>query len=248
MADDGVEEAPSPFRRPMFILSAGFLAAIVVLAAFMLRASLGDDSDPPGGSSPQPTAAGNAGGIPAGTGNCRPADTNQQIPAAAPPGVNWQIFKSSALPVSAAAGPLITEGDVVRCYAHTPAGALIAATQLSARVELADGWRQVVNRSVVAGPGREAFVQEHAKQASSAPAGAGSLAQVAGFRFVTFSPETAVIELVVRAPTTGSLASSVTTVKWADGDWKLELQPDGSANSQPRLIESLDGYARWGGV
>jgi hypothetical protein len=247
MASDDADKESGPFRRPAFILSAGFLAAIAVLAAFMVRASLSDDPAP-AKSSPPPTSAGNAGAVPAGTGGCRPTDTNQSIPTAAPPGVTWQVFKSSVLPTSPAAGPLITEGEVVRCYAHTPTGALIAATQISARVEIADGWRQVLDRSVVAGAGREVFVQEHSKEASRAPTEPGSLAQVNGFRFVTYSPETAVIELVVRAPNTGSLASSVATVKWVGGDWKLELQPDGSANSQPRLIDSLDGYARWGGV
>lgn len=243
MSDDGSDNAPSPFRRPMFILSAGFLAVIIVLAAFMVRSSLGDDSGTPEATPPATAAA-----PPSGDGACRPTDTNQQIPTSPPPGVSWQVFKGLALPASAAAGPLVTDGDVVRCFARTPAGALIAATQISARVEFADGWQQVADQSVIAGPGRSAFLREHAKATASQPTGPGSLAQVTGYKFVTYTTDVAVIDTVVRAPTSGSLASSITTVKWVDGDWKLELQPDGSVNSPPRLIQTLDGYVPWGGV
>jgi hypothetical protein len=242
MANDGYDKEPSPFLRPMFILSAAFLTVVAVLAAFVVWAS--DDDDPPKGVIPQRT--GEQAGTSEGRGGCRPVDTDQRVPTAAPPGVSWQVFKGVALPFSSSAGPMVTEGDVVRCYARTPVGALIAMAQTVPRVEYTDGWRQVVNRSVVPGPGQAALLRERTG-GPTAPTGPGNIAQYAGFKIVTYSQDVAVFEIAVRV-SDGRFATSVCTVRWVGGDWKLELKPDGSTNSAPQVIDSLDSYVPWGGV
>jgi hypothetical protein len=154
------------------------------------------------------------------------------------------------VPVSPTAGPLVIQGDVARCYAQTPMGALLAAAQISARIMYSDQWQQVVEQQVLPGPGREAFVRKGGgTRPSELPASGGGLGQLAGFKFVTYSPQATVLELVTRF-SGGQYMATTLTVRWHGGDWRLELQPDGSPATSPRLVSALEeqGYVPWGGV
>lgn len=238
------DQAPSPFRRPGFVAAAGFLAVIVVLGVVVAVADSGagssDDSAAPATAPPSGDGGRTSGG-------CQPTDTTQQVPTAAPPGVRWELFQAIALPTSATAGPLVQHGERRSCYAHTPVGAMIAALQISARLTYSSQWRVILDQQVVDGPGKTALARERASTGASPPLPAGEVAQVAGFRFITYSADTAVISLLLRlAPST--YAESTLTVKWQDGDWRLELQPDGSPDIAGPQRSSLEGYVAWGGV
>lgn len=237
------DQAPSPFRRPGFLAAAGFLAIIVVLGVVVAVASSGGDSA--GDSAVPATAPPGASSAPGGS--CHPTDTTQQVPTTAPPGVRWELFQAIALPTSATAGPLVQHGEQRSCYAHTPVGAMIAALQISARLTYSSQWRVILDQQVVDGPGKTALARERASTGARPPLPAGEVAQVAGFRFITYSADTAVISLLLRlAPST--YAESTLTVKWQDGDWRLELQPDGSPDIAGPQRSSLEGYVAWGGV
>ena len=74
----------------------------------------------------------------------------------------------------------------------------------------------------------------------------GTYGQTAGFRFVAFTPDVASIQLVTRFPTSGNLQIVTVTVKWVDGDWRLELQPDGGSSPTAQRSSDLDGFVVWG--
>ncbi|GAA4060835.1 hypothetical protein [Actinomadura miaoliensis] len=244
-ADDGLEES-SPFRRPAFLMSAGFLAVVAVLGAVTFIRSPAPRSEQPSG--PQAGDTPSTGATQAPASGCRPSDTSQQVPAGPPPGVTWQVYKTMALPYSSAAGPLVVsaDGEVARCFAHTPLGALLAATHLSSRYVFSTQWRVITTEQVIPGPGRDAYVKLRKNRGVDVVV-PGSLGQIAGFQFVTYGPQTAVVQLVMRF-STGQMSVSAVTVKWQDGDWKLELQPNGSPSASQQLVSSLNGFARWGGV
>jgi len=132
-------------------------------------------------------------------------------------------------------------------YAHTPTGALLAATQIGARylISPGDDWRRVVQEQVLSGPGRDVYVEKRAKVTSSAPP--GTYGQFAGFRFVTYTPDVAVIQLVSRF-SDGTLQVSTYTVRWVNGDWRLQLQPDGGASPTLQRVDNLAGFVPWGGI
>ncbi len=77
----------------------------------------------------------------------------------APAGVTWQLWQSVALPFSKAAGPQIVQGNVARCYAHTPTGALLAAVQIQYRLGISSNWRQIADTQIMPGPGRNVFIR-----------------------------------------------------------------------------------------
>jgi hypothetical protein len=236
------EETPSLWRQPTFIASAAFLLLVLALAIVMV---VRGGSGPTATQSPSPSATPSQEAAAPSTGGCNTADTTQAVPVAAPAGVTWQVFNGAALPVSRTAGPLVIEEGVARCYAHTPVGALMAAAQISARYIFASDWRTVTERQVMPGPGRDAYLRLRGTKPGG-PAAPGGLGQFAAFRFVTYSPQAAVVQFVMRY-STGQQASTVLTVRW-DGDWKLELQPDGTPNPPPQQTTSLEGFTPWGGV
>jgi hypothetical protein len=133
-------------------------------------------------------------------------------------------------------------------FEQTPTGALIAAAQISSRFLISPGqdWRKVVKDQVAPDAGRDAYVDKRAKVTVSTVA-PGTYGQFAGFRFVTYSSETAVIQYVTRF-TNGNLQVTTDTVRWIDGDWKLQLQPDGSPSPTAQGVTSLTGFVPWGGL
>ena len=177
---------------------------------------------------------------------CHVAPSSQAVPQYTPQGITWQLYQTVALPYSKKAGPMAVDGGVARCYAHDPLGALLAASQISARYLVAPDWRRVLQLQVMPGKGRAAYAKLRAKYGGpgSQPS---SVAQLAGFKFITYSPAIAVIDMAM-SNGQGSLQAYPVTVVWSGGDWKLQLQPDGSDAPQALPISSLVGFATWSGV
>ena len=172
-----------------------------------------------------------------------PADAGPLLVA---PEVDWQLFAGVPLPYSRTAGPLVVDGPVYNGYARSQTGALIAAVQIGTRylVTPGEGWRKVLGRQVLPGLGRDVFARNRAGVDVDDPP--GTYGQPAGFRFVAYTPDVASIQLVSRFPTTGNLQVVTVTVHWADGDWRLQLQPDGGSSPTAQAAADLDGFVVWG--
>ena len=226
-------------------VTAAVIVALIVLAGVVVVLVTRDDEQAPPAASPPSAAPAQPG--PSAAGGERPAG-DQALPAAAPTGVTWSLFQGVALPSHPTAGPTRVAGPVHAGYAHTPTGALLASPQIGYRhlITPGDDWRRVVEQQVVPGPGRDAFVQARGK-VTTTDVPPGTYGQIAGFRFVTYSPDTAVIQFVTRFKN-GTLQVTTTTVRWVAGDWKLQLQPDGSESPTVQRVDSLAGFIPWGGV
>lgn len=236
--------------RPGFVLVATAVAALA--GAGFVALSAGDASGP----SPGPVV----GGAPstAGPETAEPAwDISGQVAVDAPefeplltaPPVTWELFEGVPLPYSATAGPRLVDGPVYAGFARSQAGALLAAAHLATRYLLtpSPGWRQVVARQVLPGPGRDAYVRLRAT-VDDVPdaANAGGQGQPAGFRVLAFTPDVAVVQEAIRFPRSGVLQVTSTTLRWAGGDWRLQLQPDGSTSPTAQQVADLDGFVLWG--
>jgi len=225
-------------------VAAGVVAVVILVGAGAVALS--------GGASP--SAAPTAGPVaPATAGPAPPVDlapttspTVAEGPLLVAPRVDWQLFVGVPLPYSKTGGPLKVDGPVYSGYQRSQTGALIAAAQLGTRYLLTpgDGWRELLERQVLPGVGRDTFARLRATVDEDAPP--GSYGQPAGFRFVAFTPDVAAIQFVSRFPTTGNLQVVVVTVKWVDGDWRLELQPDGGSSPTAQAVPDLDGFVVWG--
>jgi hypothetical protein len=183
-----------------------------------------------------------------------PASTDDAVrqdvaPLLSAPPVTWELFSGVALPYSATAGPRSVDGPVYAGYERSQTGALIAAAQLGARYLLTPGddWREVAERQVLPGVGREVFLAARA-EVDDLDVQPGSYGQLAGFRILAFTPDVAVICFVSRFSLTGQLQATTTTLKWTVGDWHLELQPDGGLSPTALTVPDLDGFVVWGGA
>lgn len=238
---------PGRSNRGRWVIALVVLALVcVIVGAFALHRS----GDGPGRSESQapagdPTASAPSSPAPSSPPASTPDSGTGAVPTSTPKGVHWELFRGLALPSSRAAGPYVIDGPVLRNYEHTPTGALVAATQISARYLITPngGWRRVLKEQVVPGPGRDAFTTLRAGLTDEAPA--QGFAQFAGFRFVTYTPQVAVISLANRA-SSGKLTATNTTVHWSNGDWKVEIAASGLA--MPQAITNLAGYVPWSGV
>lgn len=248
MSERGTGERRIPARTAAAVLVAAGIAVtalVLVLTGGPSRPSAPRSADAPAAAAPLPGPAGGT----AGNG-CAPRDSNPSLPEQPPMDVTWSLFRTAALPVSASAGPTRFEGPVARCYARTPRGALMAAINLFYRIAVTAPDTTVALRQVVAGPGRDELLDQLRQARPDEPAdqASGSLAQLAGYRIVSYTPDTTVVTLVNGATATNSLKSGDVTVRWQDGDWKLVARPDGWISTPPTPLRSLAGFTPFGGV
>lgn len=233
------------------------LLAVLIAAIALIVVEVGGGSGSSHTAAPQPTSTptGSPGGASSSTTATTGTDTscslpagNQAVPDYTPAGITWRIYQTIALPYSPTYGPQYVDGDIARCYAHDPTGALIAASQISARLVAAPS-TDVAKAQVVPGAGQQAFISKDSEALKNQQGGntPGSFAQFAGFKYVTYTPATAVVEMVTQGSNGGYQAEAV-TVAWANGDWKLVLQPDGSTSPNAFPVTSLAGFAGWAGV
>ncbi|MFJ8166505.1 hypothetical protein ACIRBY_37075 [Streptomyces sp. NPDC096136] len=244
-------ENPGPFSSKAFIASAAFVAGIALLGAVIAVTGGPDESKrataAPSASAPPPAAPAPGQGLPAGSPCPATGETNDRIPLDPPPAVTWSITDGFALPASRTAGPVQINGDVARCYAHNPVGALLAAVNITARAMSAKDWRAIADQQMV-GDGKMNYIttrENYEKsQGTSAALRAGEHGQLAGFKYITYGTDTAVVDLVWRSPS-GTLAAGPATLRWSGGDWKNEVTisaPPGKA------LDNLAGYIEWSGI
>ena len=262
MAPNEHDEGRSPWTRPAFILSGAFLVVVVLLGLWLV-ASSGHGHRSGTGKAAAPTSTGATSrtrpgaartSVPttaprATASGCHLPAGSQDVLSVAPAGITWQLWQGIALPYSKTAGPELVQGDVARCYAHSPLGALLAAVQISYRFTVSSDWQPIVYEQVMSGPGRNALIrmEKAAAKQPNPPSPPGTYTQVAGFSFVTYTPEVAVIDIVSRSDN-GVMQVGTYTVQWSNDDWKLMLQPDGSFTPPVQPVSSLVGYVEWGGV
>jgi len=140
-------------------------------------------------------------------------------------------------------GPMeVSANGVPRCFAETPAGAVLAAANYIAFGSGSpDHGAELAASAIAPGLGQNAAI-EAAGAASGAVPGT---VQIAGYRLDRYDPESTDMALVVRTDD-GSYASGDLVLKWIQGDWKLVVDPGTGQLAELRAIASLGGFTPWG--
>ena len=230
-------------RKSRVVLAAVALLLLVGLSVVALVLGRGDGSAPPTG----PVATGPSRAAEPEASATTPPAMDAKPLTEAPAGVTWELFQGVALPTSRTDGPTRIDGPVHAGFTRTPTGALLADVQISSRILIdpqVDSIRQVVETQLVEGPGKTAYLNLISPLTENTPPASG-YAQIAGFRYVTYTSELAVISRATRDPA-GRVQVSTDTLRWIDGDWKLDLPPSGL--QQPQVVQDLHGYVPWSGV
>jgi hypothetical protein len=175
-----------------------------------------------------------------------------------PPGMRWDRIGGVDLPVSAATGPADLSGGRARGFAHTPAGAVVAAAHLVARTtaELGPAVFEPTIREQVVGPDAAAmatvvadtYTQTCAQQGIPYGQPLGNLpAALVAARIDHYTPTTAALELLTSAVDgTGVIryATTTLTMSYVDQDWRLVAPSDGRWDSQVTIVDptTLTGF------
>ncbi|MFJ3825992.1 hypothetical protein [Streptomyces nodosus] len=246
-------EPQNPYTRPGFIASAGVIAVIIALIPVLILTSGGDDSSDDKASGTQNSSQAVA--SPSVSASEQQEETQSSCPVLkdittdtasinelAPIGLSWKKFGPINLPASKDAGPAVIDGQVARCYAHTPRGALLALTNISIRSANGPDWREVVAQQVYPNEAQEVFEQgvaaSRVDQTSDFPSSTPTLA---GYKLISYTPDTAVIDLAFDTPG-GMVLTMVLTARWHEGDWKQQMSPNGGQSESVVKRFNADGY------
>lgn len=234
-----------PWTRPGFIASAALVFIVIVAGALIavLGADDGRDNNADGTPPASPAPADPA---PQSPDQALPTT----IPTTAPQGVRWELVRALPVPVSDTAGPTQVTGTTASGFARTPEGALIAAAQIGVRSGYSLGreyWEPTMEHQFVPSADRDKLLELH-RTSDAAPAAPGAQSQIAGFQYLSYTPDSAAIGLVMRAPSAGTPRYHVLTLTllWRDGDWLMQAPPGGTWVSVNRNISDLTGVVEWG--
>ncbi|WP_031134227.1 MULTISPECIES: hypothetical protein [Streptomyces] len=254
-------ELSEPYwRQRGWQVSAAFLGVVVLLSGIVaLTAGRGTADDRAGA----PPSKGPLSGSPAmrdgRPDGCRTDDGGGDVMPTAPPGdVDWRTLGVTRVPVSASAGPTLTQGPVWWCFAHTPAGAVLAAHIIPSHMSGPD-WRTVAQEQVVPGRGRDLFVFKRSTVRDDAPgggrdtgsgsspdtgSGSSSVASYAGFSVPAYSGRAATVELLLK--TAQGYATTSVSLRWSGGDWKVQPSDNGALHTPVKAVQGTNGHLLWG--
>ncbi|MFE0588400.1 hypothetical protein [Micromonospora echinospora] len=219
-----------------WLLSAAFLAGAMLLTVVVWVDR--DTDEGPAGPGGPPVAV----GLPTADAQvCPPGQTVTSGPATPPGDVTWQVVDSGKrIPVSASQGPTRTGGPLLRCFARTPMGAVLAAHVIPTGLGGPD-WAAVADRQVVPGRGREVLLARLAVAAETTARGGGSYL---GYDLVRYAPESAQVRLLVQSGS-GGYASTLVELRWDGGDWKVLPSRTGAVHTGSAAVTGSAGFTLW---
>ncbi|GEM_PF-3201863 len=192
--------------------------------------SSGHSSSPP--PSTQPTSQSPVGWPDSG---CNGTTGSAGSPVAALAAATWQPFLAAAIPASSELGPKRLSDPLRECFQHSPAGAVMAAANITLAAFTPGTGQRVIESQFVSGPGRD-------KALSDLASSSGNPANLAAFRLTGCTPEACNVDLIVFGQ--GLYAENIVPMVWTSGDWKIDgsrLIPEGG------IVQGIPaGFTAWG--
>ena len=232
-------------RNFLFIVMLGVILMLAVLLVWNLMGNKGETKNSAEGAAAASSSAPSGSGQPSSASSSSATgrgDHKCDVPVASDKAFSGEVpsdyqFKTSAVgivyPVSASVGPTYTPAVVGYCFAHNPAGAAMAAAQVTA----------VMGDSRASGEELKglfsASVRESLDMSAAKPV---RDTRIAGYEVEQYSPERAKIGVVVLVTREGE--SKQTAVKftlplvWENDDWKVDVNPD---TVEPVLVTRVPG-------
>lgn len=167
-------------------------------------------------------------------------------PASAEPALSWALVGVQPVPTSRRAGPAHTKDGVAAGFTHDELGAVLAAVNIAARLDVDVGptvYEAVARRQCV-GDIDTALAQLRTTRSPAAPA--ATVATGYFYRVDGGDPAADRVLVTIAADTpqaraAGGYAAVTRTLRWFDGDWRMQVP-----TSPARLIASVATYHRLG--
>ena len=148
------------------------------------------------------------------------ASDDDSVMDAAPKGASWVTTDAGWIgPVSKTAGPMVNS-PIRSCFEHSAEGALYASVWATIEINEAP---------------------EAARQNRQSDTKTRTVVRVAGYRYVSYTPERATVRLLFQIPS-GAYRSWDVVMEWHDGDWRYwaPTTAPGISNVDP------DDFITWG--
>ncbi|BAL86498.1 hypothetical protein AMIS_12780 [Actinoplanes missouriensis 431] len=228
--------------RGTLLAAAAFFVILLVCGVLAVIRSLdGDDPEASRPATPAPSAPS------ASAAALCPSDTATTVPTTRLPDLRWEQLGPLHLPYSASAGPCQVTETTAAGFAHTPAGAIVAAAQITSRTSITTPLTvatETIEQQVIAGPARDQLL---AKTRTQKPVTEETAGQLTAWSMLSYSDDTAVISLAMtNAALQGQYVTIPVTLRWADEDWRMVAPPTGSWDSSAAVTPTLQGYVEWG--
>ena len=163
-------------------------------------------------------------------------------PAAAEPALSWVLVGEQPVPTSPRAGPARGDGGVAAGFTHDELGAVLAAVNIAARlnVELGPTVYEAVARRQCVGDVDAALAQVRTARSQAPPA--ATVATGYFYRVDGGDPTSDRVLVSIAADTpqaraAGGYVAFTRTVQWIDGDWRMQVP-----TAPARLIASVATY------
>jgi hypothetical protein len=170
-----------------------------------------------------------------------------------PPDTAWKLNGSMAVPVSPSVGPLTTDTGLSTCFARTPGGALFAVSHFVA--ELANPiipMSRTIEQKMSHSTGYDSLLLRAQEWEATPRDNATTIVrQIAGYRFQSFDPNVAVIDLVQRNTSgtgAGMMAAISYVLRWENGDWKIVPAIDGGDLPSREVTDLSSPYTPFNGA
>ena len=173
---------------------------------------------------------------------------------AAPAGVTgadgWQRVFGVSVPFSTSDGPARLASGLAVGYSHTPQGAVVAATQISYRLNARPADKQLVQQQLRTAPDQlEAYDQavDNGKLPQQEPQQVTKyLVAPDAFQVENYADDMAIVRLAMRGEVVNgqqTWAAVRLIMVWDAGDWRLKSSTSDIAQTQ--YIDSLVGWTQW---
>lgn len=163
------------------------------------------------------------------------------------PDARWVLVGTIASPRVEGSGPGVIDEKTGfgHCYARTREGALLAAANFLPFTATNELQKQAYDKLLLPGPGRDAAMKAVAKgNAPEVPA--DQRVQIAGFQLVRYDGDEATVRIA--GATQNQYHQTEVVLRWADGDWKVVVNDDGSMVGGSSSIPDLTGFIPWSGA
>lgn len=169
-------------------------------------------------------------------------------PVVSGPAIAWARLGTQPVPESPRHGPADTRNGLAAGFSHDEFGAALAAINLSVRLSGQAGPAVYETTARLQCVGDiDATIATIRSQRSAAAAGS-SIPTEYYYQVTTGDPTSDLVVVSIGATTPqsrslGGYTEVSRTLRWIDGDWKLQVPP-----TPPRLITSVDGWRSLGTV
>lgn len=246
MAEENNENTDSPISRG-FMVSAGIVGLVAIMGVAVVGVILWPDQEEEAPSTPEAAATADPApesetAAPQNRSKCDLPDVDETMLPEAPE-TEWGFVGTMQAPSNEEAGPgIVSDTGLRHCYAHSPVGALMAASNIMAMGTDPDLVQEVNEEMVAEGPGQEAALADLERNGTYEDTPLRTT--IVGFQVLGFGPNSSRVDIAVEA-SNGMFASVTTDLRWEEGDWKVALRDNGQPHIPVAQLQDASGYIPW---